>query len=519
MKNYFTFLLFAFICNAKLFGQPVMPVIESPASITSSGFSGTGANYDVRVEKLSLRISPDSSVYVKGDVKINFLTTQANVTTISFDLNSVFLVDSVYYETAKLPAGNITRAGNILNIALGATIPINTYDSVRIYYRGIPPFVAGMPEGLRKLTTTAAGGAGGFNFMMSCAESYEDRDWYPCKADMQDKIDSVEIKVSVPWASPTAADTFWVVANGMLVDSTISGTSRTFTYRTNYPVASYLVSVSVGRFNHYYRGVVNIGGTNVPFIYNLLTGRTLAQYNANIAAMDKMMLVIAAYSQKFGDYPFKNEKFGYYDGLVGAGGIEHQTSPCIAISQCSNVSTLAHELMHQWFGDNVTTATWNDTWLAEGFAQYAEALVGELVPSLGINAYTVRNAFKTAALGYTANSAWVPNASAVSSAALWGGVYSNTIYKRGAMVASMLRTMSGDTKYFQALTNYQTIRGGKSANADTLKNYFNAILGVDLTPFFNDYVGGSGSAAAAVGGVGNPIYTINWNKVGLYQLL
>ena len=173
--------------------------------------------------------------------------------------------------------------------------------------------------------------------------------------------------------------------------------------------------------------------------------------------------------------------------------------------------------MHQWFGDNVSASTWNDIWLAEGFAQYAEALVGTLVPSLGINEYTTRNGIKTAALGFLTTSVWIPNATA-SSSGLWSTNYGTTIYKRGAMVASMLRTICGDTKYFQALTNYQTIRGGKSANSDTLKNYFNAILGADLTPFFNDYVGGSGSAAVAVGGFGNPINTINWNKVGLYQL-
>ena len=517
MRNYPITFLLAFICNAGVFGQNNLLRVQSSSGASSSGYSGAGSNYDVKNQKMSLRVSPDSALYIKGDVKTNFLTTQANVTTISFDLNGAFTIDSVYYQTAKLPTANITRTGNVLNIALGVTLPIDTYDSVRVYYKGIPPFYAS-PEGFRKLNTTTGGGGGNLNYMMSVAESYEDRDWWPCKADMQDKVDTMEIKVNVPWASPGAADTFWVVANGVLVDSTISGTSRTFIYRTNYPIASYLVGVSVGRFNRYYRGVVDINGTNVPIVYNLLTGRTTAQYNANLTAMDKMKLVIVAFSQKFGDYPFKNEKFGFYDGLQGAGGIEHQTAPCIAIGSCNSISTLAHELMHQWFGDNVSASTWNDIWLAEGFAQYSEALIGELVPSLGINAYTVRNGIKTAALGYTAHSAWIPNANAATSALLWGSTYGSTIYKRGAMVASMLRAICGDTKYFQALTSYQTLRGGKSANADTLKNYFNAILGADLTPFFNDYVGGSGPAAAAVGGVGNPINTINWNKIGSNQL-
>lgn len=521
MKNlsYLTIILFFQIAISQTYGQAnnfSAPVLTTPASPLSTGTSGTGANYDVKYQKILWRISPDSSLYLKGVVQTNFLTTVNNVTSISFDLNSIFTVTAVTFRGVTIPGGSISRGGNILTISLGVTLPINKYDSIYVSYQGIPPLppTGSGPQGFKKLVSS------GLNYMMSVAESYEDRDWWPCKADMQDKIDTLEIKVNVPWASPTSADTFWAVANGRLVDSTILGNSRTFTYRTNYPIASYLVGVSVGRFNRYYRGTVNINGTPVPVVYSLLAGKPAATYTTYLTALDKMNLVIAAYSQKFGDYPFKNDKHGYYDGLVGAGGIEHQGGACIATGQLTNLQTLAHELMHQWFGDNVSFNTWNDLWLAEGFANYSEALVGELVPSLGINPFTVRSGIKSAALGLSAQSAWIPNGNMTTSALIWGSNYGTTVYKRGAMVASMLRTMCGDTKYFQALTNYQTNRAGKSANADTLKNYFNAILGggVDLKPFFDDYVGGSGSAAAAVGGVGNPDYSILWNNPTANQL-
>ena len=75
----------------------------------------------------------------------------------------------------------------------------------------------------------------------------------------------------------------------------------------------------------------------------------------------------------------------------------------------------------------------------------------------------------------------------------------------------MLRAIAGDTKFFQALTNYQTTLKNSSASTDTLRNYFNNLLGVDIDPFFRDYVGGSGAGAGSVGGVGNPINTVNWN--------
>jgi aminopeptidase N len=222
---------------------------------------------------------------------------------------------------------------------------------------------------------------------------------------MQDKIDSMDITVSVPWAQTTEADTFWVAANGKLIDSTLIGTNRFFTFKNRYPMASYLVTVNVARYSRYYRSV-NIGGTEVQVVYNLFRGKTPATYTSILTAMDKITPLVSSYSTCFGDYPFKNEKHGFYDGLLGASGMEHQTFSGIATGTAlTSLRTLSHELAHQWFGDNVTFATWNDLWLAEGFASYGEALAGELIPSLGINPYTARNNFKTSALGLSSASA------------------------------------------------------------------------------------------------------------------
>ena len=484
-------------------------------NIQSTGYSGTGANIDVKYHKLSWRINPDSTIkYIKGFVQTNFVATQNNITTITFDLNAVLTVDSVLFRASKLPAGNITRSGNILSINLGAVLPLNTLDSVWIYYQGTPPSPSGSATGFTRVNTVAAG-----NYITTLSESYEDRDWWPCKADMQDKIDSVDIIVNVPWASPTVADTFWVASNGVLTDSTITGSNRNFIYKTRYPIASYLVCVSVGRFGRYYSNPVNINGTLVPVVFYLLTGKTATSLSNDLIALEKMSLVLQEFSNKFGDYPFKLEKHGYYDGLAGAGGMEHQTFSGIAINSLTSLRTLAHELMHQWFGDNVTMSTWNDLWLAEGFARYSEALAGELVPSLGINPYTTRNGFKNSALSLSTTSLWIPDASIANSNTIWSSNYGSAVYERGAMIVSMLRTFAGDNIFFNALTNYQTSIGGSTATADSVKNHFNSLLGQNLTPFFDDYVGGSGNGATAVGGKGNPVYSINWANPSGTQLI
>ena len=471
----------------------------------TTGTSGTGANIDVLYHKAYWRINPDSSKYIKGYVQTNFKTTTTNVSTITLDMNSALIADSIRFRGSLLPAGNISRTGNIISINLGVTLSTNFIDSFTIFYQGVPPPVVGAAQGYQLINIAGAG-----NVINTLSESYEDRDWWPCKADMQDKIDSMDMVVSVPWASPTAADTFWVAANGKMTDSSIVGGSRIFTFKTRYPIASYLVAVSVAKYKKFYRSI-DLNGTIVPVVYNILLGK--ANYNTITNAMDVQNTVVSKFSEKMGDYPFKLEKHGYYDGLAGAGGMEHQTFSAIDPAALTDQPTLAHELTHQWFGDNVTFANWNDIWLAEGFARYGEALAGELVPATAINVLSEMQSIKTSAIGNTTQSVWLPNASSSSSAALWSGSGNvSAIYNRGAMVVSMLRAMCGDSIFFSVLRKYQTDLAGKTATTDTLKNYFNRELGRDISVFFTDYVGGSGLGTTRTGGLGRPLNTVEWNN-------
>jgi hypothetical protein len=479
----------------------------------SAGTSGTGSNIDIISHKIFWRINPDTTVeYIKGSVQFNFKTTVNNVTTITFDLRSVLLLDSIRFRTNQFTLGaGYTRLGNIVTLNLGTTLANNFIDSFIVYYKGVPPAVSGAAQGYQRYADAIAG-----NVVNTLSESYEDRDWWPCKHDMQDKIDSMEITVSVPWASPLAKDTFWVATNGRMVDSTIVGASRIFKFKTKYPIASYLVFVNVARFQKVYR-TVNTGTTNVPVVYNLLAGNTTRNNNA-IIAMDKSNLVLQALSAKIGEYPFRLEKHGFADGLQGAGGMEHQTMSSIVSSSLSSIDILVHEMAHQWFGDNVTFAHWNDLWLAEGFAEYSTAWYQELVPSLGgaSGAFTARNTMKTNAIGLSSNSAWIPNANAGTSALIWSSSYGSTVYQRGAMVISMLRSMCGDSLFSTAMTKYQTGMAGKAATTDTLRNYFNRELGRDIAVFFDDYVGGSDTITTRLNSIGSPINTVNWSAPTTY---
>ena len=482
----------------------------SASSTLSTGHSGTGSNIDVIYHKIFWRLNPDSinpstSASVKaigGYVQFNFKTVMDTVNKISFDLNAVMGIDSVLYHNAKLDmATRVKRVGNVTTITLTDTIAINHIDSFRVYYGGTPPGVVGQAEGFqsnRTMKTPIVSPPGG-SFIYTLSESYEDRDWWPCKADMKDKIDSMDIIVSVPWSGP---DTFWVATNGKLIDSSIAGNSRTFTFRERYPIASYLVSLGVSRYKRYYRPAVNISGTNVPVVYNLFSGKTAGTYNSILTALDFSMQELSAFSNFYGDYAFKNEKHGYYEFGWG-GGMEHQGFSAMGSSTLTDASVIAHELTHQWFGDKVTFATWNHLWLAEGFANYGEVLAAELIPGLGQDPVALRAGIKASAIATAQDTAsvYIPDSYITNSDRIWSFAYGNTVYNRGCMVVSMLRTLVGDVIFKQACKNYLTNSAYGAAITDSLKNNFNALVTTDLTPFFTSWVMGKG----------HPVCPINWN--------
>ena len=490
--------LFNRLLGIILLGVIQLQSYSQPIAFYSTGYTGTGSNIDVNYHRCEWTADPDDATKtLTGKITTYFSTTTSNVSSLSFDFNNNsfnngFLAITYHgiFCTYSFPISGNT---NILNINLPVTIANSgTVDSITINYQGIPPAPSGNAEGYQRKVDGASN-----NYIYTLSESFEDKDWWPCKADMQDKIDSLDIVVSVPNA-------FWVAANGVMTDSTITGANRIFKFKHRYPIASYLVALGIGKYNRYNLGNLPVGSSSVPFILNIFQGKSVATENSILNVMNNHKQVFAAFNNLFGDYPFAKEKHGFYE-FGFSGGMEHQTFSGIGGSSLQSNSVLAHELAHQWWGDKATFSTWNHLWLAEGFATYSEVLAAEFVSALGISPISKLASVKSSARSNTSSSIYLTNIA--SSNTIWTNTNTTAIYNRGCMVASMLRTLLGDTKYFAACKNYlnNTNIAYKSATTNDLQTHMeNQLTAINLSDFFNEWINKKGT----------PDYTVLWGNNG-----
>ena len=453
----------------------------------------TGNNYDVKYYRLELRINPDSTTakYIRGKVTTYFTTKQANFSVAIFDMATALVCDSAYYHGVKLAAGNIDEAtADLLKITIPTIATIGTLDSVSVWYRGVPPTVAAWTStGFVKSTHNA----GTKNYIYTLSEPYSSYTWWPCKSYIvNDKADSMDMVVSTPI-------NFKVAGNGSLVSEVTIGANMLTTWKERYPIAAYQVCTAVANYVQYpaVADTVLIGATKMP-VYNYLFPET--NTTAAHTSLDGVKTMLTTFSTLFGDYPFKKEKYGNYTFGFG-GGMEHNTfsgESAGVYDQVTDWDILAHELGHQWWGDNVTCNSWQDIWLNESFADYSEVLCAEFAPSVsaaaGNTGLSWRQNKKTQVMntGNQAQSTHVTDTSTILTI-FTPAVY---IYERGGMIISMLRTLMGDAKFFQALKNYQSdplLKLGGGLTAD-MKAHMEAASGLNLTTFFNQWIYNTGFA-------------------------
>jgi aminopeptidase N len=231
------------------------------------------------------------------------------------------------------------------------------------------------------------------------------------------------------------------------------------------------------------------------FIYN--DPSILSQHKDEL---DSIGLMIQHFSDLFGKYPFSDEKFGICQTPLG-GGMENQTM--VSLGSLST-TLIAHELAHQWWGDNVTCGSLKDMWLNEGFATYCEQLYVE-----HFWGQTAAQVYRTSVFNQVmfGASGSVEVSDTTNELRIYDG---RLTYYKGAAVAHMLRYLiDDDSSYFQVLKYYQQQYAYKTALTTDLQTLAEQTTNLDLDTFFNQWYHREGY----------PTYATKWYQNGTQVLI
>ncbi len=163
------------------------------------------------------------------------------------------------------------------------------------------------------------------------------------------------------------------IGNGRLLgftdnapDANFAAGSRTWRWRSPEPIASYLVENSVGNFDMSER----FAPSGVIYYEAQSSGISQTQKDANYVIMHQHE-DITLFQQLFnGIYPFSTD--GVIVGIPTAGFEEEMQTKITFQNSRISLGTFHHENMHQWWGDNVSEASYNLTFFKEGYANMSQ---------------------------------------------------------------------------------------------------------------------------------------------------
>ena len=435
-------------------------------------------NYDITYHKLEFTVDP--AVYaINGKVTTTY-TALSNMNSVTFDLANELTVSTVIMNGQNLTF--VENGNNEVVITLPATQLAGTSATVEITYSGAPP-----NGGFGSFVTTTHNNN---PILWTLSEPFGARDWWPCKQDLNDKANSIDVYITAP-------SQYIAVSNGIEPEApVINGANKTTHFHHNYPIPAYLIAIAVTNFS-VYNQTAGTTPNQYPII-NYIFPEDLATIQPQL---DQTPLLLNLYSNLFEIYPFHNEKYGHAQFGWG-GGMEHTT---VSFMIGFDRQLIAHEMAHQWFGDKITCGSWKDIWLNESFATYVASMVYENFDSL--------SAFVTDKTNMVNNITSQPNGAVYltdAEATDVNRIFDNRLsYDKGAMVLEMLRFKMGDTAFFQALKDYladPALAYGYAVTAN-LQSHLETTYGSSLTEFFNDWIYNQGY----------PTYTITAQNLGAGQ--
>ena len=295
-------------------------------------------------------------------------------------------------------------------------------------------------------------------------------------------------------------------------EKSLGGGRKEVKFQRTPPMASYLVVLVSGELEEI-KG--EVGG--VPLRIITTEGkRAQAKY-----ALDVTRHVLAYYNDYFGlRFPLpKLDEIAIPGGFGGAmenwGAITFNERNLLVDPASSSLSTrqnvfgvIAHEMAHQWFGDLVTTAWWDNLWLNEGFASWMSTKTTAMMNpdwDIELNA----DAVKDAVMNSDARSTTHPILRPVRNVSEADDAFDHITYQKGEAFLRMLENFLGEKAFRQGLHQFLVDREYSNA---TTADLWNALENASGKP-----VGAISAAWTEQPGL--PLVTVRTNCVNGRQIL
>jgi aminopeptidase N len=474
MRTLFLIFIFPVILFAQFYDPPYvkheMERFLNKKEFRKINYPGD-SSYDVQYYHLNLNVSYQPE-YLTGATVVHGKIVQNNISSFFLDLSNNLQVDSVYSGSTKI---NFNHIEDKIFIDLERTYHPGEIFSVKVFYQGVPQttglgsFVFDSHNGLPSIWTLS--------------QPYGAKDWWACKDYPGDKADSADIWI-------TTAANLIPVSNGSL-EEIINNNNGTHTYKwkSSYPISHYLISLAISSYTEYLQYFNYSVSDSMPVVHYIYPDL----FESLKPQLDKTIPMLEIFSECFGPYPFLKEKYGH--AHFGRGGMEHQTISSMGIF---TDAIIAHELAHQWFGNQITCDDWRHIWLNEGFATYAEGLYFEAV--FGKEDYNTFIDYHMQRSKTARGSIFVQNTDDIRE--IFNGARS---YSKGGIVLHMLRGIVGDSLFFKILQEYtsDSQTAYNSAVTGDFQRIAESVYGSSLQFFFDQWIYGENY----------PRYVVKWDYV------
>ncbi len=403
--------------------------------------------YDVTHYDIDLTVDPDTAELDATTV----ISAVAEETLATFNLDFVGL--DITGVSVDGTSAAYRRSGPELRISPDGGIVAGEEFTVTVAYSGRPELI----------TLTSIGVQFGWiqtpEGIYVVAEPDGARTWFPSNDHPTDKA-TFTFRVTVP--KPLTA-----AANGALVATEDNGDSRTFVWDLTSRMATYLATVVIGEYDR----VESEGPDGIVIRDYLPASFGGVAPSAFAVTSDAMELL----TEWFGPFPF--DRYGHIVVYGLGGALENQTLSLMG-NRALFEEIVIHELAHQWWGNSLSPATWQDIWLNEGFATFAEFLWTEQQRGEGAMLDQVDD-LHTSLFAISHRPIADPRDSQL---------FGPAVYWRGGLTLHALRVEVGDEILKEIFSEYFDRHGDGNASTADFIAVAEEVSGRDLTALFDDWI-------------------------------